>query len=440
MIPIYVLIGTIVLTALADRFNKNAKWITVAGIIGALCTLTIPYTSELLVFDTFTIFFTVLFLAVALAVALFGTEGVAYYPSLLLTTMGMIVATASKDVMMLFIGIELVTTPSYVLVAYHKTRERMEAATKYFVVSIVASALLILGLALLAITSGSTTISELQPSTDPVFLLGLVAFIAGLGFKLGIFPFNFWIPDVYQGAPPAVAGLLAGASKKAGFAAFLRIAAVVAVGLKSWTLLLAVIAVFSMTIPNIIAILQTNLRRMLSYSIMTHAGFLLMGVALMTPLGVSGTLFHAFTHAFMAAGAFLVLGVLQQYKMETLKDIRGLAKRSTFLSLSLMLFLLSLTGIPLLAGFASKFYLFYVTMEGGLLWLGIAAIANSVLSLYYYFLIIRAMYGHEPKGNHIAPPRSMFLAILLCLLVTIAFGVYPQPMIDFAVAAAQVLF
>jgi F420H2 dehydrogenase subunit N len=420
--------------------RKYVKHVAAAGFLLALVALlTLPGgSSALLRADLFTQFFSCIFLIVGLLVVISSNESsVVYDASILLSTVGMMLASGANDLILLYISIELVTVPTYALVAYGKTPKRMEAAVKYFIVGIVASALLLLGIALMT-AMGTSTISSLQLSANPLFILGIAAFVAGLGFKLSIFPFNFWVPDVYQGAPAEVAGLLAGASKKAAYAALLRVAVVLA-AFHSWSMMFAILAAITMTIPNIIALLQTNVRRLLAYSIMSHAGFLLIGIAAATKLGYSATLFHALTHAFMVLGAFLVLGVFSSHQFETLEQLKGLGWRNRFLGLSLTLLLLSLAGIPLLGGFASKLYLFYASIDAGYLWLAILAILNSVLALYYYFKIIRAMYAYNATGPAFKVRTTTLIAIWVCIIVIIVAGVYPAPFINFATAAANAL-
>lgn len=441
ILPIAVLALTFVAVILLDLWGlrKRIKLIAVSGFFAALLSLFVDVSIEipLINADIFSVFFALIFLLVGMLVVLSTHEATAiFHGSIILSTIGMILAAAANDLILIYISIELVTSPTYVLVAYHKTAKRMEAAVKYFIIGIVASALLLFGLALLVATTGTTSISAMHFSTNPLFLLGIAAFIAGLGFKLGIFPFNFWIPDVYQGAAPEIAGFLAGASKKAAYAAFIRVAVVLAV-LHNWALLFSVLAALTMTIANIIALMQSNVRRLLAYSIMSQAGFLLIGIAIATSIGYSATLFHAFTHAFMALGAFLVLGVLHK---ESIDDLKGMGWKSPFLAGALTIFLLSLAGIPLLSGFASKLYLFYAAADAGLVLLAVLAILNSVISLYYYFKIIRAMYAFDATPSQIHLRTGVKIAIVVCLIVTLVAGVYPGPFIDVAKAAANVLF
>ena len=435
-----VLLVTFVLLIVLDRIKKShrLRGTTLLGLFAALILL--PFFSQtpvdfgVLRFDALTIFFSLIFLGVAIGVVLSSKEkSFVYYGSVLLSTIGMILAASSQDLLALYLSIELVTVPTYVLVGFKRTLLRLESAMKYFVVSIVASALMLLGVILLASNAGQTGLVGFTPVLDGIFLLGVAAFVAGLGFKLGIWPFNFWIPDVYEGAPPAVAGFLAGASKKAAYAAFFRVAVIFAVSLQNWSVIIAVLAALTMTIPNIIALLQENAKRMLAYSIMTHAGFLLMGIAVGA---YAATAFHAFVHGFMALGAFLVLGVFSARKLEKISQLRGLGFRNPMLAASLTLFLLSLAGMPILAGFASKLYLFYAVAKE-MLWLTILAIINSGIALFYYFKLIREMYGYKTAGKALKIRYGVLVAIILCLFVLLFFGIYPQPMIEFAVRAVS---
>jgi len=445
-ISIGIVLVTFFLVVLLDRVGKvrRLRIMSLIGLFAALFAL--PFSIgdvviPLFSFDLLGVFFSIIFLGVALCVVLASKEQtVAYYGSVLLSTAGMMLAASANDLLILYLSIELVTVPTYVLVGYKKTLQRMESAVKYFIVSIVASALLLLGVILLALSVGSTSIADFVFVPGGMFIVGMAAFIAGLGFKLSIFPFNLWIPDVYQGAPPEIAGLLAGASKKAAYAALLRVALVFGLALQSWTTILLVLAALTMTIPNIIALLQTNVRRLLAYSIMTHAGFLMMGVAIGTQVGFSATLFHAFTHAFMALGAFLVLGVFAAVKLEKISDLRGFGFRNPFLGASLSLFLLSLAGLPILAGFASKFYLFYTAIAEGYAWLAMLAIANSGIALYYYFRIIRSLYGDKSSGRALKVNYGTLVAVIICLFLLLFFGIYPQPVIELAMAASGALF
>jgi NADH-quinone oxidoreductase subunit N len=395
--------------------------------------------------DAFTTFFTFIFLSLSLVIAIVSSKEVtsnhsAYYSSLLLSTTGLILAAGSADLILIFLSMELVAMPSYMLVAFGKTKERMEAATKYFVISAISSSLSILGLAIIYGLSGTTKIASITLSDAPYAAIGVASLIAGIGFKMGLFPFNLWMPDVYQGSPYQVTALLAGLSKKAAFAVFLRLLLVIFDVTMNWALIFALIAVVTMTVANVTALLQTNVRRLIFYSIISHAGFIMLGLVTANQLGLTASLFHIFTHAFMVVGALLVLGLFMKSEIEHFNNFEGIGWRNKFLSASLAVFLLSLAGVPLLAGFSSKFLLFAAALDSGYGWLVAFAIANSVIALYYYLRIIRQMYSE--KESKVIVPLSLEhkIAIIACLVVVIFAGVYPGPIISFIQQAAASLF
>ena len=440
MTPVLIAAGLLLLAlAYVALVRRSARHVTLAGLALALAALLLPLAPAPALFtaDVLGLLIGGVVLLVAWCVVLASREtGIAYYASILLASVGMLLAATAANLIMLFIAIELVTTPFYALVTWGKSRQRLEAGMKYFVVALVASALLLLGIVLLS-SGGSTRIADLRlVGTLP--LVGIAAVIAGLGFKLGVWPFGFWIPDVYQGAPSPIAGFLAGASKKVAFVALIRIGVVLAV--PRWGVIMAAIAALTMTVPNLIALVQRDARRMLAYSIVTHAGYLLMGLVILSPITVSGTVFHMVTHAFMALGAFLVLGVFAQHGLERIDQLNGLGWKNPFLGGALTIFLLSLAGILFLSGFASKFYLFFGVASVGLVWLAVLAIVNSVISLYYYFRIIRALYGYKTPGRALEVPYGTLVAIMVCLFITVFIGFYPVPVIDAVVAAAKGLF
>jgi NADH-quinone oxidoreductase subunit N len=443
-VSVAVLLASFVATVLLDAFShrKHIRTAALVGCIVALCALAIPVniSSSLVRADMFTLFFSALFLLVGIVVVLSTYEGsAAYYASILLSLIGMMLTSAANDAILLFVSIELVTVPTYVLVAYRKTATRIEAGMKYFVVGIISSALLLLGLALIVSTTGTTTLSLMSVSSSPLMLLGVGALVAGFGFKLGIFPFNYYLPDVYQGAPAEIAAFLAGASKKAAYAALLRIAAVFS-AIGAWPGMFAILSAVTMTVANIAALLQQDIRRVIAYSILSQAGFLLIGIAAFGEQGAAAVLFHSLTHAIMVVGALLVIGVLHVHKKEHIEDLRGLGLSNPFLGASLCIFLLSLAGIPLLAGFWSKLFLFYAAADAGMLWLVFLGVVNSIISLYYYFRIMRTIYTTSTIVPTLPLRLGTRIAIGICALLTFAIGLFPQPVIAFAAKAAAVIF
>ena len=389
--------------------------------------------------DAFAAFFTVLFLIVSI-VTILGLESPspAALASVCLATVGMTLAASTRDLLMLYLAIELSSAPLYALLAAKRTPRRLESAMKYFVVSIVSSALLLLGVVLLAVPAGTTAIASLAPF-GPLALLGAGLFLAGLAFKLGIWPFSLWIPDVYELGPTEIAGFLAGASKKAAFAALLRASVVLIPLFADWTLAISVLAALTMTVPNLIALAQDDARRLVAYSSITHAGYLLMGVAVASTAGYAALSFHALAHATLAAGAFLCLGVFAANKLRRIDECAGVARRSPYLAGALTLFLLGLAGMPILSGFWSKLYLFVETARAGLVWLVVVAVVNSVIALYYYFRIIRAMYDRDAAGRTILVRTPTLWAVAICLIATLVIGLWPGPFLRLATIAAQAL-
>ncbi len=451
LVAVGILLFTVLIVVLAASFGYRRGLRPIALALLAVALLSLPlFTSApggialngMLATDLFTTLFAALFVAVAFTVILgLETPTPPMLASVLLATVGMTLAAGARDLLLLYLAIELSSAPLYALLAAKRTPRRLEAATKYFIVSILSSALLLLGIVLLAVPMGTTRIPALAGTIalGPLSLLGAGLFLAGLGFKLGVWPFNLWVPDVYELGPTEIAGFLAGASKKAAFAALLRASVVLIPLFADWTFALALLAALTMTIPNLIALAQEDTRRLVAYSIMTHAGYLLMGVAVATSAGYAALSLHAIAHAFLAVGAFLCVGVFAANRLHRVADLAGGARRSPYLAAALTLFLLGLAGMPILSGFWSKLYLFTESARVGLVWLVALAILNSVISLYYYFRIIRSLYGQENAGKTILVRTPTLWAVGICLIVTIVIGLWPGPFLELATVAAGML-
>ncbi len=390
----------------------------------------------------FAVFFNVLFLLSAYAIALFSSSYInspSYYILLLLSTLGMMIVSSTTNLVAIYAALEMVALASYALIVSGRKPENSEAGVKYFIITIFSSAIMLLGMAMLYAASGSLDLATMALRLTPLTVLAIIILTAGLGFKTGAAPFNFWIPDVYHGSPAQIAGLLAGAAKKAGFAALFLIFFIPFVGFsRYWAMPWAVLAVFTMTMGNIIALAQNNVKRMLAYSIIGQSGYILIAMATVSSLGLVGGLFHSFTHAFMVLGAFFVAGIVSMKGLETFDDYAGLGKRSPFLAFAMAVFLASLAGIPPLAGFVSKFVLFAAAMEAGLGWLAFIAVINSGISVYYYFKLVRSMYS-EGNGEAIEVPAEAKTAIIICLLILFVFGIYPTPILNIINGAVRVL-
>ena len=401
-----------------------------------------------------------LFAIAMLIVAIFTTIGslsymknkdnpAIYFSLILLSTIGMVLVAYSTDLVMLFIAWELMSIPTYILVGFLKKDPiSNEAAIKYFLFGALASAIIIYGISLAYGVTGSTNIGEviqgfmvLDANLIPIALLSVGMFIAGFGFKMGLVPFHMWLPDAYEGAPPTIATLLAAGTKKAGFAAALRVVVMGTVALSlDWTLALGIIAVMTMTVGNIAAIMQKSLARMLAYSSIGHAGYILIGLSIAphSIIGIQGSLFHILNHAVMKGAAFIaVAGLVTALAVTHIEKIKGLGRRMPITALGLVISLLALAGVPPLSGFWSKLMLFGAAIDAGTVvwwgpWLAVAGVLNSALSLAYYGWIIRKMYFEGETEKRIKEPRSIILVMIFSIIFMVTVGVYPEPIIQFA--------
>jgi NADH-quinone oxidoreductase subunit N len=378
-----------------------------------------------------------------------------YYSLILLSTIGMVLVAYSTDLVMLFVAWELMSIPTYVLAGFMKKNPTSnEAALKYFLFGAVSSAIIIYGISLVYGLTGTTNIggvitglSNVDPSMMPLGILAVGMFIAGFGFKMGLVPFHMWLPDTYEGAPPTITALLAAGTKKAGFAAALRVIIMGTIALNvDWTLALGVIAVMTMTVGNIAAIMQKNISRMLAYSSIGHAGYILIGLALapFTVLGIQGSLFHVLNHAVMKGAAFIAIaGIVTVLGITNIDKLKGLGRKMPIISLGLVVSLLALAGVPPTAGFWSKLILFGAALDQSVpdwaSWLAIAGVLNSALSLAYYGWIIRKMYFEGETEKRIAEPKAIIGVMVFSIIFLIAIGVYPDPIIEFTKNAVPVL-
>jgi len=421
------------------------------------------FSEDVLVDDAFGGFFAI----AMLIVAIFTTVGsfnymrkknypAVYYSLILLSTIGMVLVAYSTDLVMLFVAWELMSIPTYVLVGFMKKNPSSnEAALKYFLFGVLSSAIIVYGISLSYGLTGSTNIGEviqgystLDPSLLPLALLSVGMFIAGFGFKMGLVPFHQWLPDTYEGAPPTITTLLAAGTKKAGFAATIRIVVLGMVVLNlDWTLALGIIAVMTMTIGNIAAIMQKNLARMLAYSSIAHAGYILIGLAVApySSLGLQGSLYQILNHAVMKGAAFIaVAGIVTTLAVTNIDKLKGLGRRMPITSLGLVISLFALAGVPPLAGFWSKIMLFGGALDAGSTiwwapWLAIAGVLNSALSLAYYGWITRKMYFEGETEKRISEPKSVIAIMIFSIVFLVGFGVYPDPIIKFVEFAAPTL-
>ncbi len=479
--PQLLLLGFALVLPALDYIFKDKRLLAVAALVpiiayaaSVLCWTILgvwdPPTSSLPLLETdlFSGLFTLAFLAVGVIVVLSSPEYIRaernqgeYYALVLLALIGMTVVASSTDLIALFIGLEIAGIASFALSGFAKREKRSsEAATKYFIVGGFSSAITLFAISLLYGAAGTTSLSEMGPMLETAFssyeglhsvtTLATVMLLAGLGFKVAAVPFHMWAPDVYEGSPTPVSGLLAAASKKMGFAALFKIFLLGIIVTKTdWAAAVGLMAIITMTVGNLIAVSQTSIKRMLAYSSIAQAGYLLIVLPVGTQYALAGGIFHVLTHAFMKSGAFMVVAALGIRAVgERLEDFKGLNRRSPFLAFAMAIFLLSLAGIPPLAGFASKFVLFSSAVYGSmgedgtswLLWLAVAGVLNSALSLYYYARVIKYMYMDKGPEDRIVPTPMVSIAIAFAVVMTFALGLYFDAVIDLCMQAAGQLF
>ncbi|MCE5300435.1 MAG: NADH-quinone oxidoreductase subunit N [Spirochaetia bacterium] len=374
----------------------------------------------------------------------------AYYALMGTSALGMMFLVSSKELVTLYVALELATISLIVLSAMHKHDDlSLEAGMKYLLLGALSSGILLYGLSLVYASAKTTYLDRIMAvvssgAAGPAFILGIILVLLGVGFKLSMVPMHVWTPDVYQGAPTPVAAYISVASKAAGFIFAIRLFQYTFLKLDYvWVPILMVLAVLTMMIGNLVAISQKNLKRLLAYSTISQAGYILVGFVGASVIGISSVLFYLFAYTLTNILAFTVLAVVAKNTgSDELADYSGLARREPFLAVSLMLALLSLAGIPPLAGFVGKFYLFYAAMEKGYVWLVIIAALNSTLSLYYYLLVLRQMYIYDSAVEmpKMKIPVSLRILIIVCIIAILAVGIMPGWFIDTTTEIAQNMF
>jgi proton-translocating NADH-quinone oxidoreductase chain N len=389
---------------------------------------------------------------------MWGDRNLAVYFSLLLfSTLGMVLLSFAADLLMIIVAWELMSIPTYVLAGLRKDNPfSNEASVKYFLLGAFSSGILLYAISLTYGLTGTTNLTAvlqaLQASAthlDPLTLLALALFIAGFGLKMSVVPFHMWIPDAYEGAPTTISAFLSAGTKKAGFVVAIRVFVVALPFLSTnWTTAFAILALATMTLGNVAALTQRSLTRMLAYSSIAQAGYILIGFAVATEpaktLALIGVLFHAFNHAIMQSSAFLAAAAVDRVTGRvSLDSFASLWRRMPITSFSLAVSLLALAGIPPLNGFWSKLVLFTAAIQGDMAWLALAGVLNSALSLGYYAWVIKRMYIDEPVGSmeqgKIEEPRVISGALLAATAIIIVVGVYPSLIYDLAKAAVLAL-
>ena len=418
---------------------------------------TIEFGKGMLADDMFGAFFAISLLIVSVMVTASSwnymknkTNPAAYYSLILLSSIGMILIAYSTDLVMLLVAWELMSIPTYALAAFSK-RDPIsnEAAIKYFLFGALSSAILVVAIGLVYGITGTTNIGQaiismvnVQQDLVPITLLAVALFIAGFGFKMGLVPFHMWLPDAYEGAPTPIGALLAAGTKKAGFAAAIRVIVLAVFVLHlDWSMTLAIIAVFTMTLGNLGALVQKSVPRILAYSSIAQAGYIMIGLALApySDQALGGSLFHIINHAVMKSAAFIaVAAVAVTLASYSIEKYRGLAKRMPLTAIALSISLLALAGVPPLNGFWSKLVLFNsAIVTGPEVWWGpylaIAGVLNSALSLGYYAWIMRKMYMEEgPDMTRVEEPRAISAVLIFAMIFMVGFGIWHAPILDFA--------
>jgi NADH-quinone oxidoreductase subunit N len=454
---------------LATRWRMGAL-IGCLGCAGAILLLVLRpeqgslYDSMLMITPLSRLVQTVLAAFTILAVLLsvnsdFTTHVGEYLGVVLFATAAMMVLVSTQNLLVIFASLELLSLSLYILTAFNKrSRQSAEAALKYFLFGGMAAAFFLFGISLLYGLSGSIELVgvaaavEAHPFT-PLLAIAIVMIVTGLGFKVAAAPFHLWAPDAYQGAPTPSAGLIASSSK---IASFFLLAMVVLLGLTGvegngawgsytpgWVPLIAVVAVLSMLVGNLAAIAQSSVRRLLAYSAIGHAGYMLLGIVAHSSSGLRALLYYVITYALATLGAFGVLAALEKDGVDQQTDFAGLSRRAPWLSFCMLIFLLSLAGIPLLAGFFGKFYIFSAALFSGndLLWLVILAIGMSVVSLYYYLRVLKQIYVRDAAAGvgRIQTSLLMNATVGVIALLVILLGCFPDLLLHWIDAALQLM-
>jgi NADH-quinone oxidoreductase subunit N len=467
LLPELVLTAGALIVLIADvllpRGSRALAWVTLL-VIGATLASLAPFARShvevahgLLAVDQFALFFKIVFLSAAALTVLISIryleiEGASpgeYYFLILCATLGMMIMAGGIDLITIFVGLETMAVSFYILAGFIKPNQRSnEAAVKYFLLGAFSLGILLYGMSLMYGLSGTTNLRTMAVAFggqegDPRLVLAVILVVAGVGFKIAAVPFHMWAPDVYEGAPTPVTAFLSVGSKAASFAMLLRI---FLEGLPSmnasWRLLFEGLAIATMTVGNLAALTQTNLKRMLAYSSIAHAGYLLIGVVAGTTRGVTAMMIYLLIYSFTQIGAFIIIVIMQRQDVvgDELKDFSGLHARHPFAAFAMLVFMLSLGGIPPTAGFMGKLWLFGAAIDAGYVWLAVIAVLNSAISLYYYIRIVVFMYVKpQGAGSEVKTTPSLGFALAVAVIATIALGVYPRLLFELAEMSARTL-
>ncbi len=432
--------------------NKNAVFgLSIVTVIAAIATSFIDLNKDLIIFNNFfkinntSITFTVTIL-IAILITIFAAKNYLekelinfgeFYSLLLFAVMGMFLMIMGNDILIIFIGLELMSICFYVLAGFLRMRKKSnESAIKYFLLGAFMTGFILFGISMIYGMTGSTNLTIVYSSFDsfknPIFMVGVGLYLIGFLFKMGVFPFHMWIPDVYDGAPTIVTGMMSTAGKIAAVGTILPF--MLSLNIPEFKMVFSILAVVTMLFGNVIALAQTNIKRLLAYSSIASAGYILVGFAAMNDLSLKGVMYYLIAYTFMQLGAFIVVSIIEKRSADNkdfanidLDNYKGLAKKNPVLALFMTIFLFSLAGIPPFAGFWGKYYLFYAAIKSNLVWLSIIGIMLSMVSIYYYLKVIVYMWFSESEVDEKIDLSPLgFTAITLAIIGTMLFGVYPN--------------
>ena len=457
--PILTLCAFSLIGLLANSLLKNSArtvfYISAFGILTAIgCAVyTFPMNataySDMLLVGGYASFFSILLLVIALFAILISKSYLEreqyhfgeYYVLIVLSTIGMLMLGSSADLITVFLGIELMSVSFYVLAGYFRGKlSSNESALKYFLLGAFATGFLLYGIALIYGTTGTTNLLRIvtmypQAFGDPLHIIGWGLILIGFGFKVAAVPFHMWVPDVYEGAPTPITAFMSTGGKAAAFSAFVIVFSV-PMSMKDERLMtvMAVLAAASMLLGNWFGLSQTNLKRMLAYSSIAHAGYMIIGIASATSLGQQGISFYLVSYALTNLGAFGIISMLEKENGGNLnyEDYAGLGKRKPALAALLAMFMFSLTGIPPFAGFVGKYYLFASAVNSNMTWLAILGVMTSLFSTYYYLRVIVFMYFREATNTEeIILPKLTYTTVIVCGIGIVLFGIFPALILNF---------
>ncbi len=456
--PELILVGASLIILFLDLLGLSKRWLGLLSVLflaGALSSLIVTQEptrifSDLFLLDGLSYLFKILALVMVGLPILASIESNhipekqkgEFFVLMLALAFLLIVMGSSTNLLMIFLATESVSLTSYILTGFQKFNKRSaEASLKYLLFGTVASAILLFGISLIFGLTGTLELGQIPPAIQQIgpqglacTLIALLFMLVGFGFKISMAPFHMWAPDVYEGAPTPVSAFLTVAPKSFGFLILFRVLLTAFPFIHAkWSSVLVTLSILTMTIGNITAVSQSNIKRLLAYSSVAQAGYILMGLAVSNEIGRQAIFIYIVTYLFTNLGAFLTVSVIEQSEnTNELNAYNGLARRSPILAMSLTIFMLSLAGIPPLAGFIAKWYVFASAVQGGFVTLAVAAALNSAVAGFYYFKVVKAMYlTPSDKASPISRNGFAFLAIAIALIGVVAIGLFPSPVIAF---------